>query len=142
MLQLYLPGVANVTPSDFVISKSACNSESVSVAALLDVSGSVTPFGAVTVAVLLSVPVAVDKMLHVAEKVARPPIGNVVIAALMMLPVPGAVHTAPKPAHDHEQPVSAAGNESDTVAPLAALGPLFVTTIVYVTDEPDKPKFC
>src|SRR3954447_24235049 len=48
------PGVAVVTPSVFVTARSACAvSVSVSVAELLPGVGSVTPPGAVTVAVLL-----------------------------------------------------------------------------------------
>ena len=53
------PDVAVVTPSFTVIAKSALAlSVSVSVAELLPGVGSVTPAGAVTVAVLLNVPVA------------------------------------------------------------------------------------
>ena len=53
------PGVAVVTPSVLVIDRSAVAlSVSLSVAELLPGFGSVTPPGAVTVAVLLSVPVA------------------------------------------------------------------------------------
>src|SRR3954465_13844812 len=53
------PGVAVVTPSVFVIARSADEPKvSLSVAELLPGVGSVTPLGSVTVAVLLSVPVA------------------------------------------------------------------------------------
>src|SRR6185312_2278192 len=53
------PGVAVVTPSVTVMARSAlATSVSLSVAELLPGVGSVTPAGAVTVAVLLSVPVA------------------------------------------------------------------------------------
>ena len=56
-----------VTPSVLVIARSAlAPSVSVSVAELLPGVGSVTPAGAVTVAVLLSVPVAAAEMVQLA----------------------------------------------------------------------------
>ncbi len=61
-----LPGITVVTPSVFVIVRSAVGlSVSVSVALLLPGVGSVTPAGAVTVAVLASVPVAVAETVAV-----------------------------------------------------------------------------
>src|SRR3954465_29578 len=61
------PAVAVVTPSVLVIARSACApSVSESVAELLPGVGSVTPAGAVTVAVLLRVPVADAEMLQLA----------------------------------------------------------------------------
>src|SRR5436305_949342 len=62
-----LPGVAVVTPSVLVIDRSACApSASLSVAELLPGVGSVAPAGAVTVAVLLSEPVAAAEILQLA----------------------------------------------------------------------------
>ena len=59
------PGVAVVTPSVFVIARSAEGaSVSLSVAELLPGVGSVTPAGAATVAVLLSVPVAAAELVQ------------------------------------------------------------------------------
>ena len=59
------PGVAVVTPSVAVIARSAPGARlSVSVAELLPGVGSVTPAGAPTDAVLLSVPVAAAEMLQ------------------------------------------------------------------------------
>ena len=56
-----------VTPSVLVIARSAlAPSVSVSVAELLPGVGSVTPAGAVTVAVLLSVPVAAAEIVQLA----------------------------------------------------------------------------
>jgi hypothetical protein len=53
------PGVACDCPSDFVTRRSACGvSASVSVAALFPAAGSVTPPGALTVSVLVRLPVA------------------------------------------------------------------------------------
>lgn len=61
------PGVAEVTPSVFVIERSAeLAIVSVSVAELLPGVGSVTPAGAATVAVLESDPVAAPLIVHVA----------------------------------------------------------------------------
>jgi hypothetical protein len=59
--------VAVVTPSVTVIARSAlAESVSVSVAELLPGVGSVTPPGAVTVAVLLSVPIALAMIAQLA----------------------------------------------------------------------------
>jgi hypothetical protein len=61
------PGVAVVTPSVFVMTRSAvADSVSVSVAELFPGVGSVTPPGAVTVAVFESVPVAVGATVQLA----------------------------------------------------------------------------
>jgi len=61
------PAVAVLTPSVLVIDRSACApSVSLSVAELLPGAGSVTPAGAVTVAVLISVPVAAADTLQLA----------------------------------------------------------------------------
>ncbi|HQP88359.1 MAG TPA: hypothetical protein PLL76_19085, partial [Thermoanaerobaculia bacterium] len=69
-----LPGITVVTPSVFVIVRSAVGlSVSVSVALLLPGVESVTPAGAVTVAVLASVPVAVAETVAVTVYVAEAP---------------------------------------------------------------------
>src|SRR3954463_10123946 len=61
------PAVAVVTPSVLVIERSAeAPRVSLSVALLLPGVGSVTPAGAVTVAVLLRVPVAAAEMVQLA----------------------------------------------------------------------------
>ena len=61
-----LPGITVVTPSVFVIERSAVGLRvSVSVAELLPGVGSVMPPGAVTVAVLTRVPVAVAETVAV-----------------------------------------------------------------------------
>ena len=61
-----MPGTTVVTPSVFVIVRSAeGESVSVSVAELLPGVGSVTPTGTETVAVLTSVPVAVGETVAV-----------------------------------------------------------------------------
>ena len=63
---MLVPGTAEVTPSVLVMDRSAWGvSVSVSLALLLTGLGSVTPAGGVTVAVLLSEPVALALMVPV-----------------------------------------------------------------------------
>ena len=101
---------------------------SVSIALLLPATGSVTPAGTVTVAVLLNDPVAEAEMLQLAVYVTLPPLGKPTVS--LMLPDPEAVHVPlPAPTHVHEQ-VSDAGNVSATVEPGALLGPAFDAVIV------------
>lgn len=123
------PAVAVVTPSVFVIERSAdAPSVSVSVAELLPGVGSVTPPGAVTVAVLLSVPLAAAEMVQLAVYVVLPPAGRLI--ASLILPLPDAVQVPPPaPVQVHVQ-VSDAGNVSATVDPGALLGPAFDAVIV------------
>ena len=69
----------------------------------------------------LTVPVAVKTTLA--------PTGTV--TAVLMLPLPTAGHAPPPvPAHVHVTPVSAAGNVSVTVAPIASLGPSGLVTVM------------
>src|SRR3954469_25252551 len=105
------PGVAVVTPSVLVIDRSALAPRvSLSVAELLPGVGSLTPPGAVTVAVLLSVPVAAPEIEQLAVYVTLPPLGR--LALSLMLPAPAAVQVPPfRPAHVQVQ-VSDAGNVS------------------------------
>ena len=129
------PGVAVVTPSVFVIARSADAAKvSLSVAELLPGVGSVTPPGAATVAVLLSVPVAAALIVQLAVYVVLPPAGRLTVS--LMLPEPEAVHVPPPaPTHVHVH-VREAGNVSAAVAPVALLGPAFEAVIVYVTEPP------
>ena len=124
-----------MTPSVFVIARSADAAKvSLSVAELLPGVGSVTPAGAVTVAVLLSVPVAPALIVQLAVKVTLPPLGRLTVS--LMLPDPEAVQVPPPaPAHVHVH-VRDAGNVSATVLPVALLGPAFDAVIVYVTEPP------
>jgi hypothetical protein len=85
--------------------------------------------------VLLSVPVAVLGTVPVSVYVTDPPLGIVTVSA--MLPDPDAVNDDPAvPAADQVAPVNAPVNVSDTVAPVEASGPLFETTIEYVSLDP------
>jgi hypothetical protein len=123
------PGVADATPSVFVIARSAWRaSPSVSVAVLFAVFGSVTPGPAATVAVFTRFPVAPALIAAFTVYVTLPPAGRFTV--LPMLPVPGVVQTPPPdPAHV-QLAVRDAGNVSVTVAAGAALGPALLATIV------------
>ena len=123
------PGTAVVTPSVFVMARSAfADNVSVSVALLLPGVGSVTPAPVATVAVLLSEPVAAGETLQLAVYVTLPPLGR--LTELLMLPEPDAVQVPPPaPTHVHVH-VSDAGNVSATVEPGALLGPALDAVIV------------
>ena len=123
------PGVAVVTPSVLVIARSAdAASASVSVAELLPGVGSVTPAGAATVAVLLSVPLAAAEIVQLAVYVVLPPAGRLIVS--LMLPLPLAVHVPPPAPTQVQVQVSAAGKVSAITAPGALLGPAFDAVIV------------
>jgi hypothetical protein len=123
------PGVAVVTPSVFVIERSAFpTSVSVSVAELFPGVGSVTPPGTATVAVFTRLPVAAALIVALTVYVTLPPTGRLTV--LLMLPLPLAGHVPPPaPAHVHVA-VKDAGNVSATVAPVTLLGPALLATIV------------
>ena len=129
------PGVADVTPSVFVIAKSADGfSVSVSVAELLPGVGSLTPAGAVTVAVFDRLPVALGLIVALTVYVTDPPAGRLTVP--LMFPDPLAVQVPPPaPTHVHV-PVSAAANVSATIASGAFDGPALEAVIVYVTLPP------
>ena len=101
-----------------------------SVAELLPEVGSVTPAGAVTVAVFTKLPVALGETVALTLNVAIPPAGKV--TAVLMFPLPEAAPQAPpeEPAQVQLTPVRAAGKASVTVAPVTPLGPALETTIV------------
>jgi hypothetical protein len=117
-------------PSVFVIERSAAaDSVSVSVDELFAGVGSVADPPTATDAVFAKVPVADAEILAVNVYVAVPPTGRFTVS--IMFPVPEAAHEAPlEAAHVHVAPLSALGNVSDTVAPIAADGPAFEATIV------------
>src|SRR6201999_2166664 len=122
-------GTTVVTPSVFVMERSALAPiVSVSVAELLPGVGSVTPPGAVTVAVLLSVPVAAGETVQLAVYVTLAPLGRLTVP--LMLPEPAAVQVPPPAPTQVQVQVSEAGNVSATVAPVAALGPALLAVIV------------
>ncbi len=122
------PWLTLVSPSVLVIARSAVGVMTVlpSVAALLP-AGSFTPTGAVTVAVLEMVPVPLA--VAVTVNVAVPPLSRSTVAA--RLPAPLAGQTEPPLAVQVQvAPLSCAGKTSVTVAPVTALGPALLATMV------------
>src|SRR2546422_701289 len=101
-----------------------------SVAELFVVGLSVTPAGAVTVAVLIRWPVAEGATVPVTVNVAVPPASRFTVVEMLPLTGP-AVQLEPAEATQvHEAPVNTAGNVSLTEAAVTLDGPLLVTTIV------------
>src|SRR5690349_20657851 len=107
---------------------------SMSVAVLLFRLLSVSPSGGVTVAVLTSVPVAVGLMLAEKEKVTLAPTGRstlVLKAPVPLLGLPELIAPPPlAPTKVQKSLVTWAGMASKTLAPVEALGPLLLTTMV------------
>src|SRR4029077_11123860 len=107
-------------------------SVSVSVPVLLAGVGSVTPAGGVTVAVLARVPVAEGSICTVKVKVTVALTGRSTVVARAPLPLLGPV-TLPPPLLAVSVQVAAvtpAGRGSDTLAPVTALGPWLLTTMM------------
>lgn len=93
------------------------------------------PLGTVAVTVLVSEPEAPAATVAVSAYVAVPPTSNEIES--LMLPEPLGAHDDPDEAMQvHVALVSALGSESPTVAPVTLDGPLFVTSIVYVSGVP------
>src|SRR2546430_17622020 len=95
--------------------------------ALLFPAGSFVPAGAVTVAVLLIVPVPAT--VAVTVNVAVPPLVRSTSAVTFPLPLAGQAEPA-EAAQVHVGLVNCAGKMSLTVAPMTALGPALLATIV------------
>src|SRR5207253_1670807 len=137
-------------------------SVSLSVALLLPGVGSVTPPGALTVAVFTNVPVALDAMLATSVYVIVAPTGRSTVSLMLPLPLavkpeapplPTAVKVSlptlagrmalavkpeapPLPTAVKVSLPTLAGRMSLTVAPVTLLGPLLLTTIVYIVEVP------
>ena len=90
-------------------------SVSVSVAELLPGFGSLTPAGAVTVAVFDRLPVAPAAIAALTVYVTVPPAGRLTVS--LILPDPAAVQVPPPAPTQVHVAVRAAGNVSATVAP-------------------------
>src|SRR5690349_541574 len=102
---------------------------SVSVALLLPGFESVTPDGAAIVAVLAIEPVALLATVALTVKVAVPALSRFTLAEMLPLPLAGQLD--PVLAAQVQLPiVRPAGAVSVTVAPVTALGPLLVATMV------------
>src|SRR6187401_2432086 len=106
--------------------------ESMSLTLLSPRSGSVTPAGGLTVAVLARRPVAEGLTRTVKVKLTLSLTGRSTVVARAPVPLSGPV-TVPPPLLAVAVQVAAvtpAGNGSDTLAPLTALGPWLLTTMV------------
>ena len=101
-------------------------SVSVSVALLLPGAGSVVPPVEVTVAVLLSEPVALGDTTQDAVYETLPPTGKFTVS--LMLPAPAAPHVPPPAPTQVQVQVSDAGKGAATTAPEAS-GPFCVDTV-------------
>jgi hypothetical protein len=131
------PAVTTMTPSVLVIARSAVGSDtgSLSVALLLDGSGSFTPAGGVTVAVLASGDDADGLTVAESVYVTLAPAGR--FTRSLMSPVPDAVQVPPfAPTHVQDAASSDAGSVSTTCAAVAGSGPALLATMVYVTGVP------
>ena len=89
-----------------------------------------SPAGGVAVAVLTRKPVALGATVPVAVTTTLAPTGTFV--AMSMSPLPEAAPQTPPAlaAHVHDTPVNVAGKSSWSRAPIASVGPLFVSVIV------------
>src|SRR5262245_19879211 len=120
-------------PSSLVIARSAWDVRVLlSVAVLFVPLGSVTPAGGATVAVLVNEPVAEGSIATVKVKVTVALTGRSTVVARAPTPLVGPV-TVPPPLLAlavHVAAVTPAGSGSDTLAPVTALGPLLLTTMV------------
>src|SRR5262249_16616821 len=101
------------------------------VALSLPGTGSVTPAGGVTVAVLVNAPVVPAGTATLTLNVAVVPTGSVTSASMLPLPV-GVPHAAPAPLGVQVQvkPANGAGRASCTRALVAFEGPALPTTMV------------
>src|SRR5262245_63035595 len=105
---------------------------SVSLSLLLSGLGSVTPAGGLTVAVLTRVPVAEGSICTVKVKVTVALTGRSTVVARAPVPLDGP-ETLPPPLLSvavQIAVVTPAGRGSDMLAPVTALGPLLLTTMV------------
>jgi hypothetical protein len=130
------PACTVVTPSVFVIERSACGvSVSVSVAELLPGVGSVVVDD--TVPVFDSVPVADGEMEQTAVNVTLE-LGGSVMPPSLILPAngPASLPVAPPAATLVVEHVRIAAKVSATVTPVDVLGPALLVVIVYVTLPP------
>ena len=107
----------------------------VSVAVLLVSVGSFVPLGTVTVAEFSNCPVVPLGTVPVSVRVALAPLTRLTVVAILSVPLvaaqllgKGVLQVQVKPA-----PTKAAGGGSETAAPTTSLGPLLVTTMVYVS---------
>ena len=117
-------GLATARPSVLVIDRSTCGvNGSLSVAELLPATGSVTPAGTATVAVLLMLPVAPAVTVPLTVYVTVAPTGRLTVSLIEPLPEPAQLPPGRLRHKSRSVPVSDAGRGSVTVAPTTADGP-------------------
>jgi hypothetical protein len=130
------PGMYVADPSVLVTCKSA-EPVSVSVAVLFAGLLSAVPAGAVTVAVVVSGRLALGEIVATTVYVTDPPGGTVTGSlAIAPLPLPSTTDAPLAGTADHVALEIPDGSGNDTVAAVAVLGPLFVTTSMYVDVPP------
>src|SRR5262245_21321261 len=129
-----VPGTTLTLPSVTATCRSAVGIVSVSLALLLAGSASVTPPGGLTVAVLVSEPEADGSTWTVKQKVTLASTGRSTVVARAPLPLVGApLETLPPPVLPvtvQLPAVTPAGRGSETLAPVTALGPVLLTTMM------------
>ena len=109
---------------------------SVSVAVLLAPTGSVTRPGTAAVTVLTTEPLAAGSTVAVNVSIADPPDTRSTVVSIEPVPAASSQTFGVVAPHVHDAAVNAAGNTSLTVTPATFEGPRFVTTIVYVVNDP------
>ena len=126
-----VPGTFEVTPSVFVIARSAVGVRvSVSVAELFAGVGSVTPPGTAMAAVFTRFPTAEALSVPVTVNVADAPTGRFTKPLMLPEPLTAGHDAPPEVAHVHVTPLKATGIVSVTVAEVTADGPELLATIV------------
>src|SRR5262245_4767997 len=98
--------------------------------------GSTTPGGTCATTRLMSCPVASGATLPVSENVTEPPDTIVTVVAMTSVPFGWAQALGRTAVHVHVTLVRVTGGVSVSVAPVSALGPLFVIAVVYVVCVP------
>ena len=139
---LEAPASTEVFPSVLVIDRSAwVPTLVVAVALLLLGVGSDVPVGVLTEAVFEIVPVALTETVAVTVNVAVAPLFRLIERLMLpLLPETGVPQLLPVATGETEQLQevlpSDAGKASTTLAPTTFAGPLFVTTMLYVSVPP------
>ena len=132
------PGMGTpVTASLIRPVSTVCNSVSESVLLLFAPLVSTMPTGTVTSTVFRNVPTAIPLTTAASVKVTRLVTLKLTVALMPPVPLAGTGQAPPAlAAHLHVADVTPLGSESLTTAPLTCAGPLFSTTMVYVTVAP------
>lgn len=109
---------------------------SVSLAVLFAELPSVEPAGAATVAVFVTVPVAMLATVVLTVNVAVPPESKLTVVVILTVPLEAPQLEPAEALQVHEPMTSLVGMMSVTSAPTTALGPELLTTMVYVVGVP------